>query len=144
MRNTNRRIKVYDRGMVYLGKQAKVLGFTDELVAIFTPEAILLVRPGTTARTLRRCIEVAALRMLAEEEAVGVESGEQGVERLARWVRARLEGLVLEVEAAREAAAGSSRAKSAGHGAESGVERSEGLIAEVEECREAAVEHAKA
>lgn len=133
MRNTNRRIKVYDRGMVYLGKQAKVLGFTNEMVAIFTPEAILLVRPGTTARTLRRCIEVAALRMLAEEEtvAVGVESGEQGVERLARWVRARLEGLVLEVEAAREAAAGS-RAKSAGHGDESSAEGSEG-VAETED-----------
>lgn len=101
----HRRATLYGSGAIYLGPKAKELGFTGTLVPIFTPEAILLVRPGTTARTLRRCIEVAALRMLAEEE-VGIGSEAEGVERLARWVRCRLEGLVAEVEVEREAAAG--------------------------------------
>lgn len=103
IKTEHRRIKLYGSGSVYMGKQAIDLGFTGTLIPIFTPEAILLVRPGTTARVLRRCIEVAALRMLAEEES-GVGSEGEGVERLARWVRSRLEGVLLEVDECREAA----------------------------------------
>ena len=104
MQRENKRIKVYDRGVVYLGKQATELGFTDEVVPIYTSEAILLVRPGTTGRVLRRCIEVAALRMMAEEESGVIGAGES-VERVVKLVRSRLEGVIVELEQVREGSA---------------------------------------
>lgn len=91
----HRRATLYGKGSVYLGSQARELGFSGVLIPIYTSEAILLVRPGTTARVLRRCIEVATLRMLEEEEAG--EGEVRSVEGLARLVRARLEAVVREL-----------------------------------------------
>ena len=98
----HRRTRLYGNGLVYLGPTAKELGFDGTLVPIYTSEAILLVRPGTTGRVLRRCIEVAALRMMAEEESGVVGAGES-VERVVRLVRSRLEGMIVELEQVREA-----------------------------------------
>ena len=98
----HRRARVYGAGVVYVGKLLGEYGFTGELVPIVTPEAVLLVRPGTSARTLRRCIEIAALRMIAEEEC-GPEAVGESVSQVVRLVMDRLNLLSMEMEVVREA-----------------------------------------
>ena len=101
-KDTGRRVKLYDNGNVYLGPRAKDMGFSGELVPIFTPQAVLLVRPGATAQQLGRCIELAMKRML-QEEGRPLEQG-MSAAQVASVVRDRLGLVLMELEVVRGAA----------------------------------------
>ena len=100
-KDTGRRVKLYANGNVYLGPRAKDMGFSGELIPIFTPQAILLVRPGATAQQLGRCIELAMKRML-QEEGRPLEKG-MTAGQVASVVRDRLALLSMELEVVRGA-----------------------------------------